>query len=279
MLVECLLFGIIVAVLILIISLTVGIKETMTRIRRTVGTYNSADEVQLPGVITSMPIMDYRHVWTDGLRVYSCDECPSKNMCPKCPKFQLTSIEGFSGGESKDLAAGPGEGAGDNSSDVSANSVSAGDTANIHTDALISLDAPVRLAETIEAEFRPDELNALGAPMVGALGPAYDLDPEFISSRARMGAGCGTPCNRSKVSIRGLTYDTASLGTRNDDLFDGDRKVVCTNNGAGKSSLKILYTNTMGLTNPPPFTASCEFMGPQGYLYKETCALGATYPA
>jgi hypothetical protein len=142
-----------------------------------------------------------------------------------------------------------------------------------HTNALISLDAPVRLAEaSVQREF--DEYLC---GMHSSLGPAYDLDPEFVSSREKMGAGCGVKTNRSKISIQGLTYDTAALGTRNDDIFDGDRKVVSDMPTVGKTSLKLLYTGVMGLENPPPDTASCEFFGAQGYLYKTTCALGAVY--
>jgi hypothetical protein len=297
MLLECLLFALVLTLLIIIISMVVGadfdLRETMTKIRRTVGTYNTADEHSIPGLITSMPIMDYRHVWTDGIRVYSCDECPSKSMCPNCPKYKMSSIESFSGGESADPAAGKNLGVSTDSgvstdggvsadstdsTDSSEGSTDSGVSTDIYNDAMISLDAPVRLAHSIQHEFRPDELNILGMSMVNSLGPAYDLDPEFVSSRARIGAGCGTPCNRTKVSVRGLSYDTASLGTQNDDLFDGDRKVVCSHKGAGASSLKLLYTNVMGLENNPPFTASCEFLGPQGYLYKETCALGTVYP-
>lgn len=271
MFLECLLFALIVTLLIIIISVLVGadfdLKETMTRIRRTVGTYNTADEVQLPGVITSMPIMDYRHVWTDGVRTYSCDECPSKSMCPRCPKFALTSIESMDGG--KESGNDSGNNSGNSGEDESQDQ---------HNSALISLDAPVRVAASTQPEYRHDELVTFGTPVANALEPAYDLDPEFVSSRARMGAACGAPCNRTRVGIRGLEYDTASLGTRNDDIFDGDRKVVCSNNGPGKSSLKLLYTNVMGLENSVPFTASCEFLGAQGYLYKETCALGTVYP-
>lgn len=268
MLTECVITALIITLLIIILSVIVGadfdLRETMTRLRRTVGAYNSANDRQLPAAAP----MDYRSVWTDGIRVYSCDECPNKAMCPNCPKYKMTSIEGFSGGESKDPSAGGGS-EGSSKDDAGSNST--------HTDALISLDAPVRLAKSIQPEYLPDELNVLGQPMVSSLGPAFDLDPEFVSSRARIGAGCGTPCNKNKVSIRGLTYDTASLGTANDDLFDGDRKVVCNHKGLGASSMKLLYTNTMGLENNTPFTASCEFLGPQGYLYKETCALGTVY--
>ena len=89
MLFECLLFAVIIALLIVIISVVMGVNMTehMTRIRRTVGTYNSGNDKQVaPGMIDSMAIMDYRYTWTDGPHIYSCDECPSQQLCPKCPQ-------------------------------------------------------------------------------------------------------------------------------------------------------------------------------------------------
>ena len=272
MLLECLLFAGIITLLIIIISIVAGadfnLKETMSKIRRTIGGYkNPADNNSSGGP-------DYKSVWTDGIRIYSCDECPSKQMCPNCPRFRNTSIESFSGGESPDPASGKDSKDGKDGKDGKDSK----DSNSKHTSALISLDAPVKLAAATEHEFRDEELSVLGKMTQSSLGPAYDLDPDFVSSRSSMGAGCGVPTNRSKISIRGLTYDTASLGTRNDDIFDGDRKVTHGCARGGRSSLKLLYTNTMGLENPVPFTASCEFIGAQGYLYKDTCALGTVYP-
>ena len=62
------------------------------------------------------------------------------------------------------------------------------------------------------------------------------------------------------------------IGINNDCIIDGDRMVLpgatCSK---GTSSVMSVYSNVMGLPNPGPYTASCEFLGPQGYLYKETC--------
>ena len=277
MLLECLLFACVVTLLIIVISIIIGtdfnLKETLAGIRKTIGAYKGP----INSVI-DVPKTDYRQVWTDGIRVYPCSECPDTILCPTC-SLRNTSIESFSGGESPDPASGKNLGVYSKNSDNSKSSDSSDITKNTeHTAALLSLDAPVRMADSIQPEFRDDELSVLGKMSQTSLGPAYDLDPEFVSSRSAMGAGCGLS-NGQKISIRGLTYDTSSLGTRNDDIFDGDRKVVpgCSD-GVGKSSMKLLYTNVMGVENPLPFTASCEFLGAQGYLYKDTCALGTVYP-
>jgi hypothetical protein len=107
-----------------------------------------------------------------------------------------------------------------------------------------------------------------------SLGPQHDLDPNFTSSRERMGA-CSSGFNSKKVGVNVMGSDVAGLGTRNDDIFDGERAVAistqpCTQN-ASTSSLKLLYHDTMGLTNPPPYVHTCEFLGPQGYAWKGTC--------
>lgn len=328
---ECLLGAVIITLLLIIISVIMGVdkamlSEHMTRIRRTVGTYNSGNDQQVaPGMIDSMAIMDYRYTWTDGRHVFSCDECPNKQSCPHCPQYRASSIQSMTGGyenfigTAESRIAGKGLAASNTPLDsvLPGDQLSGGESADpgagselfkapvesrhaqnpMHTEALKALGAPVRsgangISSSTEHEFRQGEHDAIDRfDMVNSLGPAYDLDPNFVSSRERMGAGCsvlsGTRARPHKVSIRGMTYDATDLGTRNDDIFDGERSTghmgidrsgrqnACP---TGKSSLKLLYTNVMGLTNPPPYDASCEFLGAQGYLYKETCALGTTYP-
>ncbi len=79
---------ILVLVLILIWQVCAVGKETMTRIRRTVGVYNDANEIQVAaGVVNSVPIMDYTYTYWDGQQVTSCDECPNATVCPHCPNM------------------------------------------------------------------------------------------------------------------------------------------------------------------------------------------------
>lgn len=68
--------------------------ERMTRIRRTVGTANEANEQQVAaGIVNSLPLMDYTYTYWDGLKRTSCDECPNATVCPHCPQF----AESFTG--------------------------------------------------------------------------------------------------------------------------------------------------------------------------------------
>ena len=63
------------------------------------------------------------------------------------------------------------------------------------------------------------------------------------------------------------------LGTRNDDIFDGDRNVDHSVSRGCKvkiNPLKLLYTDRLALDRPAPMT-DCEYKGVQGYYYKEAC--------
>lgn len=60
-----------------------------TKIRRTVGVINTADETHMGGgIIASVPIMDMTHTYWNGSEHTSCDECPNPQSCPKCPKYR-----------------------------------------------------------------------------------------------------------------------------------------------------------------------------------------------
>lgn len=239
--------------------------ESMTRIRRTVGVVNTANETQVaPGIVNSVPIMDYRYTWTDGIRIYSCDECPSRGMCLRCPQFHVTPIESMEGGSDASVGVSP------------VHTLVAGESPDHgHGDNLgktiteVKHRAPVNISDT-QSEFTDDDLNLIGACSGRELLPAFDLDPEFVSSRERV--GCGGASIRVGKRFYGVPEN---IGINNDCIADGDRMVLpgvtCSK---GVSSTKLLYNNVLGLPSPSPFTASCEFLGPQGYLYKETCALG-----
>ncbi len=248
--------AIIIAIIIVLIVITFAYsRESMTKIRRTVGTFNTANEIQVaPGIINSMPIMDYRYTWTDGLRVYSCDECPSRIMCPRCPQFHVTPIESATGG--KDIEGGE--------------SPDHGHGKNLGAQPEETIVRPPVIADA-QAEFKDEDLDLIGSCPSRTLLPAFDLDAEFVSSRARI--GCGGAMNKNPHRFYGTPPEFRSLiGINNDCIIDGDRMVLpgatCSK---GTSSVMSVYSNVMGLPNPGPHTASCEFLGPQGYLYKETC--------
>jgi hypothetical protein len=102
-------------------------------------------------------------------------------------------------------------------------------------------------------------------------------DPEFWDSRACRGAGgqgavkCGSK----------YTQSVAYLGTKNDDLFDGERALILgTQRGTDylpSTSVKLFNQskNERTLANLTPwlgnlgFTEPRELVGAQGYIYKE----------
>ncbi len=95
--------AVIIIIVILLLILPYG-REAMTKIRRTVGTANEANEIQVAaGVVNSVPIMDYTYTYWDGDKITSCDECPNAIVCPHCPQFSTSERMGA---EHFDLAAG-----------------------------------------------------------------------------------------------------------------------------------------------------------------------------
>lgn len=111
-------------------------------------------------------------------------------------------------------------------------------------------------------------------------GPFHDLDPDFNSSRARMGACGGTlPCwSKGHREVVFNAIDSTSLGQRNDDIYDGERCAAmgiypCTA-GTSRTALQTMYKDVMGIdyTNRvSPSEDECEFRSDKGYTYKEQC--------
>jgi hypothetical protein len=105
-----------------------------------------------------------------------------------------------------------------------------------------------------------------------------DLDPEYVSSRERMGA-CGV-LSRSRRNFGGEP-DTTLLGTRNDDLFDGERAVSASKPGSQirtRTAIAAIYgpAQAMGMHTVPgdaPSRESCTWLGGQGYMYDQSCQL------
>ena len=106
-----------------------------------------------------------------------------------------------------------------------------------------------------------------------------DLDPEYISSRERMGA-CGV-LSRSRRNFGGEP-DTTLLGTRNDDLFDGERAVHASKPGSQvrtpQAAIAAIYgpAQAMGMHTVPgdaPSREACTWLGGQGYMYDQSCQL------
>jgi hypothetical protein len=117
--------------------------------------------------------------------------------------------------------------------------------------------------------------NTYGSDPGYRYGPFHDLDPDFISSRERMGACKGSlDGGRSRCSTF-TSIDTESLGVRNDDILDGERCAAmglrpCVEN-TPRSALKLMYNDVMGLPNQRPSEEDCEFKSTNGYTYKDRC--------
>jgi hypothetical protein len=105
-----------------------------------------------------------------------------------------------------------------------------------------------------------------------------DLDPEYVSSRERMGA-CGV-LSKSRRNFGGEP-DTTLLGTRNDDLFDGERAVNASKPGSQirtRTAIAAIYgpAQAMGMHTVPgdaPSRESCTWLGGQGYMYDQSCQI------
>ena len=344
-----------IIVLLLVIWYMVRQKtEAMSKIRRTVGVVNRANETQVaPGVVNSVPIMDMSHTWSDGRQTWSCDECPNIESCHHCPQWNLsawapadinnqstwtdvrtntlvvsdapaanndntspvdansTRIEGMSNAGMSNTGAAHAESTYDalntqyatqdgtirNNTPTGAvnswNHVSSEEAAKQAkreaTKSVVSGRSAnaLRAGLCTEEEMRPpaDEFNStLSTP--NALGPAYDLSADYLSSRERHGT-CFNPTDHRQLSrsLLGDTFETRNsdscpepkynqhlLSNHADDIFDGERSTGSRHaRPFSTSSLRLLYRDVMGLTNPPPYEKSCELVGEQGYLYKTTC--------
>lgn len=89
--------GIIIAIFIIVSLWHYNYDEAMstTRIIRGVGVLNDDDGAAFGGgIITSKPIFDTTYTYFDGKERQSCDSCPSKYLCPKCPQMIEHMVDG-----------------------------------------------------------------------------------------------------------------------------------------------------------------------------------------
>jgi hypothetical protein len=129
------------------------------------------------------------------------------------------------------------------------------------------------------------QVGATGSETPGAdddfneIPPAHpDLDPEYESSRDRMGA-CGK-LSRSRRNFGGEP-DLTLLGTRNDDIHDGERAIQAARPGCQqrtRTAIAAIYgpAQSMGMHTIPgdrPTKESCTWLGEQGYMYEQSCLL------
>lgn len=274
------LLGLLIGLLLVLCYITTEhLVGSRTRILRTVGTVNDGDETpSAAGMIISMPLLDYSKTWNDGVSERSCDECPGKLWCPKCENVKAT--EGF-------------------------------DWRGIHPVNAEFIPDPL-MSKTIKkwgAEY------PLGGPYSGEIlqdgriynessylthgvsnQPSVDFssgipyylnqdtvdsvmtynvegdDPDFWDSRERRGAGGQGAQSSGSKYIQSVAY----LGTRNDDIFDGERALVLgTQRGTDylpSTSVKLYNQkqNSEWLKDLQPIMTEPRILfGAQGYVYKE----------
>ena len=242
-----------------VVVLSKPLMESATLIRRTVGTRNDADEVSMPGVIVSMPIMDMTHTYWDGVKKASCDDCLTPALCPSCPQY---ASAGTPTPKKEGLCGGLTTGAIDGSASYGFG-VLGGYLQRVEDQRMMTDDVNVYNPDVACDDYSPKLKYGMKH------GPFHDFDPEFLNSRERMGACSGGPRASHKY-----VEDIANLGTHNDDVFDGDRAVISSQGNKcprGPSAVKLLYQDVMGLPNPPPTTEDCEYLTYNDYVYKQPC--------
>lgn len=301
--------GILIGLLILLLATTFSesLVGSRTRILRTVGTVNDGDEIpSAAGMITSIPLFDYSYTWNDGVSERSCDECIDPNMCPKCPNVGATErikpnpetvtermTEGFDWRGihpvNAEFIPDP----------LMSKSISKWGTeypitgpysGEILKDGRIynqssylthgvSNQPSIDFSSGMPYYMHPDTVDSVFDTTIdiSSTGGAYQGDPEFWNSRACRGAG-GQGSVRSGCKY---TQSVAYLGTKNDDLFDGERALLLgTQRGTDylpSTSVKLFNQskNERTLANLTPwlsnlgFTEPRELVGAQGYIYKE----------
>lgn len=195
----------------------------------------------------------------DGEKTMPCTACPERRVCPTCPQYMARSIEQFSGAVMNFDEGNVGDShvglLGSKPVMTSSGQIlSDGMTFNDGTGVILTSGGDVVSTSTVE--------------LVNDTFP-YDMQMVAESSTIAPG-GCVSNRNWSRFS------DVSNLGTRNDDIFDGDRSI-----GVGSkcqrsdySTLNLLYKDVMELdTSCEPSAVDCEFIGDNGYLYKEDCGI------
>ena len=176
----------------LLVVIVIVLVFTVRRARR-----ENAASTPDAGIILNLPPtgrVEGRY-W-DGELMQPCSKCSDMRECPNCPQYALytgtqQSIESFEVPTMKPRIPSP-------------------------------MD---HIAEVLDPErnvISTDEYDTESADLAQPL--IYDVNPQYMSSREKMGA-----CNSlSKSSCaRGPTQlDVALLGTHNDDIFDGERAVA-----------------------------------------------------
>lgn len=185
----------------------------------------------------------------DGTLMQPCENCHDMRECPKCPQFALytadqSSIESFEVPTMKPRIPSPMD----------------------HIAEVLDVDRNVITTDDYDVESAK-----YAQPLI------YDICPQYLSSREVMGAGMGlsrSTCGRAPT-YQGI--DVSVLGTRNDDIFDGERAVAMGTSGCRRHITpvsRMLYKDVLGLRGTSKPAIDCEILSHNGYSYKQRCDSG-----
>lgn len=180
----------------------------------------------------------------DGVMMQPCESCGDMRKCPQCPQFALftgdqRSIESFEVPTMKPRIPSPQD----------------------HIAAALSTDHNIVQDYDVESAKFAEPLT-------------YDLGPEYVTSREKLGACSNlsrSTCGRAPIYS---SVDVSVLGTRNDDIFDGDRAVAMGKGGCKRHitpASRMLYRDVLGLNGPAKPAVDCEIISKNGYSYKQRC--------
>lgn len=105
-------------------------------------------------------------------------------------------------------------------------------------------------------------------------GPLHDLDPEFVTSREKMGASC--PGMRIRRRYNDYGQHTESQEERRfEEIYTtcGATRACGTTGGRRRAAAKLLYNDHLGLRNALPTEDDCVYRSSNGYIIKEPCGL------
>lgn len=226
-------------------------------------------------------------LWWDGIKMLPCSQCFDSKQCPNCPQFVLftrpqQSIEGLrvnrAVGSTDPIA--PTRGAEQRQARAP---TTGGDRTRIEGFETPTPRWPIMpspqdaTAAALDARWTAIDYDTFDKDSTALANPMlYDMPVDYMTSREKMGA-CNTLSRSSyaRAPFPG-NVDASVLGTRNDDIFDGDRAVLpgrqmCRNSSSPVN--RLLYVKTMGMANDINAQPSvdCTFMSHNGYSYKQRC--------
>ena len=238
-----------------------------TRIYRGVGFGNDADETPVAaGVVRSAPVFDMTHTYWDGVAHTSCDECPNTTVCPSCPQSKRGEhfvVRG--GGEMQRTRVLDSYNVPVHDGDVEPFAPMPIAAPRAHTEPPSEpfSGEPERYGGLIAHGIDVEDVTA-DATRCGVLPDVFTPDPDYVSSRERMGAvTCGG------LRARKVERGASQPSDEGRSMHEGAARPRSVEPGG---VLGLLYGEVMGLSNCPYSGQSCELRNSYGYLYDLDCS-------